>query len=208
MTVRERLFGPTDIYEGLVPLVEDVSGWWNHAAMFTRLAKDAKLIVEIGSWKGASAIQLCHAAPQAEVVCIDTWLGAIEMWGDHSDATRYGSLALKNGYPQLYYQFLSNIVSQGLEKHVTPMPMPSRQALKLLGAWGVKPDLIYIDGSHEYEDVRDDISGAILLKPKIICGDDLGWADVRRAVEEQFDTDRYEAAGEFWWCEFLRVEQR
>lgn len=197
-TIRERLYGSTDIYSGLPLLALDVSGWWNHSAMFERLAKEAKLIVEIGSWKGNSAIQLCKAAPQAEVICIDTWLGAIEMWGDHADATRYGSLALKNGYPQLYYQFLSNIAQRGCAGQVTPMPMPSRQALKLLHLWGVKPDLIYIDGSHEYEDVKDDIDGALKLCPKVICGDDLGWADVRRAVDEEMLFD-YMFEGEFWW---------
>lgn len=197
MRVYDRLYD-TDIYAGVWHDEPDIYGWWDHSVMFNRIAAGAKLIVEIGSWKGNSAVQLANAAPGAEIVCIDTWLGSIEMWGDHGDKDRYGALKLHNGYPTIYRTFLNNIIATGNKSRVTPMPMPSRQALKLLFLWGVQPDLIYIDGSHEYEDVRDDILGAMRLRPKIICGDDIGWADVRRAVNEILPVKQ---EGEFWWKE-------
>ena len=42
------------------------------------------LIVEVGSWKGASAIHMADLAREldlaAEIVCIDTWLGNWQHW--------------------------------------------------------------------------------------------------------------------------------
>ena len=185
-----------DIYRDFHPLAKDLHGWQDHSAHFHRLAAGAKLIVEIGTWKGRSALALCDAAPGAEVVCVDTWLGAGEMWEDHTDATRYGSLALKHGFPCLYYQFLSNVVRHGRESQITPMPMPSTIALRLLAKWNIRPDLVFIDGSHDYEDVATDIRLAKALNPGVICGDDWGlWEGVTRAATE---AGAHGEEGNFW----------
>jgi len=188
-----------DIYAGLdVSGGLDVQGWWDYSEKFMQLAMGAQFIVEIGSWLGKSAIEFCKAAPQAEVVCIDTWLGAAEMWHNKLDPDRYLRLRKKHGYPQLYYDFLRNIVLSGKQSQVTPMPLPSSIALKFLKDSGIYPDLIYIDGSHEEKDVIDDIQGSLQLKPKIICGDDYqGWPSVRRAVDHGCKDVQLD--GRFWW---------
>lgn len=179
------LFGDTDIYAGMVadPAAEPPDGWNDHSGHFARLASEARLIVEVGSWLGRSAIALANAALQAEVVCLDTWLGAREMWENHGDPSRYGKLRHVHGYPTLYYEFLQNIVNAGKESQVTPMPMPSSIGLRLLHERKIHPDLIYVDGSHEEIDVRRDIEDCLSLRPKILCGDDYGlWPGVTNAV--------------------------
>ena len=187
-----------DIYAGLDTSGGlDVAGWWDYTEQFNKLASGANLIVEIGSWLGKSAIALCNAAPQAEVVCIDTWLGAAEMWQNKEDPERYLRLKKRHGYPQLYYDFLKNIVLSGKQSQVTPMPLPSSIALKFLKDSGIHPDLIYVDGSHEEKDVRDDIQGSLSLNPKIICGDDWNWPCVRSAVEKELKDIQVD--GRFWW---------
>lgn len=47
-------------------------------------------------------------------------------------------------------------------------------------------DLVYLDGSHEYEDVRDDIARWHPKARKVLCGDDYSpwWPGVRKAVDK------------------------
>jgi hypothetical protein len=45
-------------------------------------------------------------------------------------------------------------------------------------------DLVFIDGSHEYEDVRRDINDTWLLAPKLLFHDYGGYPGVTRAVDE------------------------
>lgn len=191
-----------DIYDGFNAdaFPSDLHGWNDHEDHFRRLAANSRLIVEIGSWKGRSAISLCRAAPGAEVVCVDTWLGAQEMWVKHDDPERYGALRLNHGWPNLYYEFLANVVRAGMQSQITPMPMPSSIALRFLAQHGVRPDLIYIDGSHAQEDVEQDIRLGALLNPRVICGDDFGtWPGVRAAVISGLPS--VQSDGDFWWAE-------
>jgi hypothetical protein len=65
------------------------------------IPKDAKLIVEIGSWLGTSIKYFAQICPQAELVAIDTWKGSVEHRnGEINDSS--------NILPTLYEQFLVN----------------------------------------------------------------------------------------------------
>lgn len=204
MTIRERLYR-TDPYAGIdatkYPI--DTTGWNPHDADFARLdvtGLTASLIIEVGTWKGASAFALAKTFPSAHIVCIDTWLGSSEMWEDHSDDTRYGDLKLEHGYPTVYRQFAANVINLGLCDRITPMPMPSHQALKLLRKWGVTADLIYLDGSHDGEDLLLDITLARNLYPLTLCGDDYSddWPGVKWAVGHAFPSGVSRGENGFW----------
>lgn len=199
LRVRDLLFDEPDLLKGFdhSSYALDLQGWNSNIPIPTEW--NADLVVEVGTWKGGSAIKWAERFPSAEIVCIDTWTGAPEMWIDRKDPTRHQSLKIKNGFPTLYWQFLANVAKCG-KQNITPVPLPSEVALEVLRRLKVSPDIIYLDGSHEYHSVHRDITQALLLKPKIICGDDFGnrcWPGVERAVREFFPHPNVN--GPFWW---------
>jgi hypothetical protein len=173
-----------------IPL--DEQGWGSDSPAFGILIERVKpsLIIEVGTWKGGSALEMARHLERlglegSRILCIDTWLGALEMWGDQGDADRYGSLRLKHGYPQLYYQFLANVCHRGAQKWIIPFPLPSGTASQWLSLRSVRAGLIYIDGSHEEEDVYADLVSYwdLLSADGILFGDDYSWTGVKMAVD-------------------------
>jgi hypothetical protein len=181
---------------------EDLHGWMDEA--FSRVIQKKLeqrdrgaplLVVEVGSWKGKSCVAMAETIKgmgftNFNIVCIDTWLGAPEFWTwGLADSTRGGSLNRVNGYPSVFLTFTKNIKLKGHHDVVAPFPIPSQQALEVFKYYKLEPDLVYVDASHEYEAVRDDIAGwcAILKQNGIIMGDDYtpGWPGVMRAVDEK-----------------------
>jgi len=197
--IRELLF-EQDPYEGFQPRECELRGWNSEHPKLAELIRETqpKLIVEIGSWLGASAIYMASHT-DAEILCIDTWTGAPEMWTDKTDPERYQALKIEQGMPTIYRDFLSNVVRAGKQHQITPFPVPSTVGLTALRKLGIKPDLIYIDGDHTYRNVQTDISMSCELFPQIICGDDfIYWPDVARAVTKELP-DRYVELDGFWW---------
>ena len=62
-----------------------------------------------------------------------------------------------------------------MAERITPILAPAREGARALRGMGVSAQLIFIDASHEYEDVYDDLRAyAGLLAPGgVIVGDDL-----------------------------------
>src|SRR5258707_15432761 len=92
MRIREMLnkIGLYDPYKGFEAqkLVEDLQGWASTHPYFATFIDEtqAEEIIEVGTWKGASAISMARhatsAVPGATILCIDTWLGSSEIWAD------------------------------------------------------------------------------------------------------------------------------
>jgi hypothetical protein len=190
---------------------EGLQGWGSDHPAFEEIISQIqpKIILEVGTWKGASAIhmaRLCESLGLDEtiIVCVDTWLGSIEFWTDHNDSDRYLSLALKNGYPTVYYQFLANVVFNKMESRIIPFPVTSALAAKFFQNYQVKFDLIYIDASHEYEDIMYDLNlfWGLVNQSGILFGDDFDshWPSVMRAVTEFCisNAQQYELKGNKW----------
>src|SRR5262245_26418169 len=129
----------------------DLQGWGSQAPIFARLIDETRpsTIVEIGTWKGASAIHMATLARRHHrdviVLCIDTWLGGLAAW---SQPELRAELRRVHGWPTLYYQFLANVVHTGLRGTVVGWPVTSATAVAILTQHDVTVDLIYIDGSH------------------------------------------------------------
>jgi predicted O-methyltransferase YrrM len=72
-----------------------------------------------------------------------------------------------------------------LESVIIPFPNTSITAYKWLKRLGVRADFIYIDGSHEPEEVWLDLKNYFrLLTPGgVLAGDDYKWAGVQSAVQ-------------------------
>eukprot|EP00913_Durusdinium_trenchii_P013432 g12613.t1 len=136
--------------------------------------RNARLIVELGSWLGLSTRYLAQLAPDATVVAIDHWQGSIEhqrnpRWEPHLDR-------LDEGFLASCWAFRDRII---------PLKMSTQQGLQLLSECGIAPDVIYCDADHHYDSVRADLELCESAFPKaVLAGDDFDEHDVRRAVEE------------------------
>ncbi len=189
-----------DIFKGFdyKSYPEDLSGWGGDSPAFAELIHEIKpaLIIEVGSWKGASAATMADAMASenlpGKILCIDTWLGALEFWADQSDPERFLALERQHGYPSVYYRFLANVCHRGHSRRIVPFPIHSSAAALWLMRTDLRADMIYIDGSHEEEDVYQDLLDYHpLLRPGgKIFGDDWDWSGVRAAVERFAQEER------------------
>ena len=183
-----------DVWEGMTPEAEppDLQGWGSTAPVFERLIAEVRprLVLEIGTWKGASAVHMARACARlgldATVVCLDTWLGAREMVGLPPDHQTRG-LRADRGWPQVYPLFLRNVLAAGVADRVVPIPQTSRIGTRWLREAGWRFDLVYVDASHDEADVREDVLAALDLRRderSVVFGDDWSpdWPGVERAV--------------------------
>ena len=173
-----------DIYEGFVVAEDSPHRKYGlghrpgggDSDLFRRLIGQIRpsVIVEVGTWFGGSAVTMARAVRDlgldCEIVCIDTWLtdDAMYQGGAHE------CLNMKHGYPQAYYTFLANVVEHGVQNYITPLPLQSVYGSILLKELDVVADLIYIDGAHREDWVREDLENyQPLLRPGgTIFGDD------------------------------------
>lgn len=180
-----------EIYKDLELLPLDLDGWNGNKPIFEKHIKDVQptRIIEVGTWKGQSAVNMARIVKSldlnCEIRCVDTWLGALEFWGADTPSR---DLKLKNGYPQVFYQFLSNVVHKGMEDIIIPFPTTSEIAHRFFKKNNIMAQLIYIDASHEEGDVYRDIKNfyELLLPGGIIFGDDYNtsWPGVQLDVKK------------------------
>ncbi len=188
-------------FDGLIlnMYTPDIHGWIDGKfdEQFTSfLKKDTSLIIEVGTWKGRSTIQMANClkkfnpSTKATIIAVDTWLGAPEFWTwGLNDPTRGLSLNCLQGYPQVFYTFTKNVKSYGHHDIIAPFPISSVQGADVLKYYNISADIIYVDAAHEYEPVKADIEKYWpLLKPGgIMFGDDYllpNWPGVVKAVDE------------------------
>ena len=197
-----------NVYEGIVPSsLNNVNGWHSWSPVFNKLIEEVKpnIIVEVGTWLGASAINMANITKQlglnTKIYCIDTWLGAQEFW-TWGKSSPERDLKLKNGYPKIYFDFLTNVVSHNVQDVITPIPTTSTIGSHILQHYNIKADLIYIDGSHEYIDVKNDIEHYlnILTLNGVMFGDDMdgNWPGLSRAVHETLGNKFEISENNFW----------
>lgn len=174
----------------------DDHGWFSDrskeslAALLKRLRP--AVVLELGSWLGASTRFLASYAPL--VIAVDHWQGSPEHQGREDVADKL---------PTLYEQFLSNCWQQN--NVIAPLRMTTQEAM---GLPLPTPGLIYVDASHDKESVLNDLKAAwaLLGKRGILCGDDWKWKDdegnltVREAVEEfaAARSKKIKTSGSFW----------
>lgn len=161
-------------------LAFDPHGWCQpehreHIAPF--LSAATGLVVELGSWLGQSTRLLLELAPNAVVACVDTWEGSADMSPCREARSRIAA-------GRLYEQFLANQWDH--RRRVIPIREDSCVGLRSVLRAGLKPDLIYFDTAHTYEQLTRELEVARLFFPAArLYGDDWGTCpeDVRPAVE-------------------------
>ncbi len=170
----------------------DLQGWGSHSPIFEAIISQLRPrhLVEVGSWKGASAIHMADVMRKlnclGEIVCVDTWLGGPELWLKGDDP----GLAMPRqfGRPMIFDQFLANVIYSKHTKTIIPFPADSITGAKVLLAKDMLADAIYIDAGHEYEHVKADLQAwwGVLRPGGVLFGDDyhLLWIGVVRAVHD------------------------
>jgi len=138
--------------------------------------------VELGAWKGKSsafmAVEIANSGKKIEFYCVDHWLGSIEHYDRNSHT-------YEPEIHRLYDIFIENM--EPVKDHYIPLRMSSLEASRKFEDKSL--DFVFIDASHEYEDVCMDID---TWKPKVkpggfLCGHDYSDAfpGVKRAVNEK-----------------------
>lgn len=171
---------------------EDLQGWGSDHPVFAEAIRALKprLIVEVGTWKGRSAVRMADicktAGIETTIVCVDTWLGSPEHFLRKDRPDGWDSLRMRHGYPQLYYQFLANVLHHGHEDMIVPLPQTSDNAAIILERIKVPVDILYVDAAHEHLPVLQDLRSywPLLRDGGVLIGDDFKYPDVARAAHD------------------------
>lgn len=139
----------------------NVKNWFTSFILKEIKPSNPSLFIEVGSLFGQSANVLASISKKylnnsLEILCVDTWCGSTTHWEWLSNNT-IDILNLRNGFPNLYNQFLSNIISHNNQDIITPFPCSSVDAACFLNSKGIKADFIFIDASHEELCVLNDL---------------------------------------------------
>lgn len=180
------------IYEGIdeMPgLKLDLEGWNYNGPVFEALIAHIRpeTIIEVGCWKGASVNHmagLCSRYGLHPVIyAVDVFVGTADGGISPEEANLLPDGQARK--PTLYQQFLYNMWRQGFDEAVVPVWNLSSNAAKTMLAQELKADLIYIDASHDEDNVYADIAAywPLLSERGVMFGDDWkGYAGVRAAV--------------------------
>lgn len=164
---------------------QNIQGWFNYESIYdtaVRMAPDTAHFVEIGSWRGKSScylgVVIANSGKNITVDCVDTWKGSLT-----EDVHQQDPAVIND---TLYDEFITN--TEPLKHILKPVRLTSMEAAKQYEDNSL--DFVLIDGSHEYEDVIDDITEWLKkVKPGcLLAGDDYEWPGVKRAVTELLPT--------------------
>lgn len=160
---------------------KEIQNWFNYELVFDRAIKNAQdgaRFVEIGVWKGGSTaymgVEIYNSKKKIQYDAIDTFEGSREHGEVHG----------------LYEEAYNNLKSLIDLKVVNLIKSHSLEAVKKYEDESI--DFCFIDGSHEYEDVKADILAYLpkVKKGGILSGHDYDriWSGVIQAVDEVLGT--------------------
>ncbi|MGV3523611.1 MAG: class I SAM-dependent methyltransferase [Candidatus Sericytochromatia bacterium] len=190
--------GWQDAFDGFVPQAAPPSWTWHFDHIFLEKiyaqCPQPRLIAEVGTWLGHSAIQAAkyyatRRVREFTLICVDTWLGSTEHWlrpQMRKDLDRI------QGYPMIYQHFLSNVQLSGLSDYILPLPQTSANAARILAHHALLFDWVYLDASHDAQDVQLDLQlyWPLVRPGGFLMGDDWNWPSVRSTVLDFCDERR------------------
>jgi SAM-dependent methyltransferase len=166
--------------------------WFTYSRLYRDMVQkfpSGSKFVEIGCWKGKSSAYMCveiaNSGKEIDFYCVDIWNCKIDLRVNHSQMYKFKKSELCELY-ELYDVFKFNM--KPLENYYKSMKITSVEASKKFEDNSI--DFVFIDASHEYEDVKNDI---ISWMPKVKSGGILAGHDypctpsVYRAVNELVD---------------------
>lgn len=172
-----------------------VQGWMSEYELewLARAATSHSVIVELGSFLGRSTCALATHTPGV-VYAIDHWLGPSDVWVEDQNCS------MRDLNIDLFPTFESNVGDLIASGKIIPI-RGDHADLSIIPA-DLRPDMVFIDGTHDYEDVRRDILTWIArLKPGgLMAGHDIAMDGVFRAVMELFPRNwTMEPLTDIWW---------
>lgn len=154
----------------------DLHGWFPDKSrdILEKLIKDynIKSIIEIGCFLGRATVWFATRVDKVTVV---------DVFGP-TDEEYLNTPFMHRKATTMYDKFVYNMKYFNLLEKVAIIKATSKEAVEVAPT----ADLIYIDASHEYEDIKEDIKLWYPKANKILCGDDYSkkWEGVRKAVDE------------------------
>jgi len=138
-----------------------------------------RVCVELGTWRGASAIAIARLLAQwgGVLTCVDTWTGDVNG----------GTVA---GPPHMLLECAANVVSAGVAPWVRFLCSTTAEAAR---TWAGPIDFLYVDADHRYEAVLGDLLDwwPHVRRGGLIAGDDFDNPDYPgvREAWEQFERE-------------------
>lgn len=174
--------------------------WMDFQDLYSEMVKiypDGSHFVEIGCWKGRSSsfmgVEIIKSGKRIKFDCVDPWIGDLDTLGE-----AYDPFIPKNTNSDwLYTEFVNNIKPVSL--FIYPVRLRSSEAVKMYRNRSL--DFIFIDGSHEYEDVKEDlfIWYSKVKKGGTIAGHDYTtYPGVKKAVDEFFNPGEIKIVKSYW----------
>lgn len=142
----------------------------------------APRIVEVGSYKGRSTIAIASALAmlgRGSVVAVDP-----------HGPTGKASYTVEHGDQDTYAEFQKNVATAGVADYVTSLRAISREARR---RYDMRPiDMLFIDGSHDYDDVLADIDAwtPLLNDGAVVAFNDTYAPGVNRALRRRLLSSR------------------
>jgi hypothetical protein len=168
--------------------------WFSYPRLYAHAVNhfDSGEFVEVGSWRGRSSVymgvEIINSAKDLFLYCVDTWEGSIENQGH----------PLLDG-DGLWKEFLQNI--DPVSGMVEPMRMTSLMAAEYFKSIDKKFEFVFIDASHDYENVKADIEAwmPLVRDGGVLAGHDYPtWPGVKKAVDEIFPRRSIVAKWDCW----------
>lgn len=164
---------------------ELIQGWFYHPEFYSAVVDSLPAsgrVVEVGAWRGRSTGCLASLVKRSgkaiDIYVVDTWEGSP---AEHAHRDIIRSLDTT-----LYDDFIANMKMCGVDDVIRPLMKTSVEASRMFDDESV--DFVMIDGSHDYDSVREDILHWLpkVKRGGIIAGDDYSdsWPGVKRAVDE------------------------
>lgn len=165
-------------------IYKSIDGWFDFNLFYTSVVDrvpDNFVFVELGVWKGKSlayfVVEAINKNKNGTIYAIDHWLGSEE---HQKNSWAYDPLV--DAIDGLYNEYNKNISS--IRQYITDIRDTSTNASHRFADKSI--DAIFIDASHDYDNVLKDISHWYpkVTDTGIISGHDYDWPQVSAAVKD------------------------
>jgi predicted O-methyltransferase YrrM len=137
----------------VVSIAEDLQdlpqGWFHHGPQVLALIEQhrPKVVVELGSWLGASAIAMARAVRRwnGTVTCIDTWTGHLNDEGGTADPSQA---------PLMILSCARAMVEAGVSANIRLIPAATVDVAR---SWQQPIDFLFIDADHSQNGCAADL---------------------------------------------------